>query len=408
MLNISIINQFASTPDLAGHSRQYDIASYLSSKGCKIRVYSSDFSLSQRKFTKLTKNQIIKMEIIENIEWYWLKVIPYKKNNLRRIFNLISFCFNLISILTAHSFIKNKKPDLIYASSPQLPAAFISLLFAKFINIPFIFEVRDLWPQVLIDQGSGNRENFLIRILKIFEIFLYKNSNHIFVLSENAIKYIKERGGRKITFLPNGPELKFFKYYALPKEINGFNLGRPFKILYTGAHGESNDLKNVLDAAKILDELPIEFNFIGDGTEKEKLQDYAKNFKNVNFFDPIPKTEIPSILATSDAIILSLKNIQVFKYGISPNKLYDAYAIGRPVISTVEGSINDEIRKYKVGVTCKGEDPRILSETIKELFYLPRKNRIQMSKNARLLSEQKYSREIINKKIYEIINNLIF
>ena len=402
MPNICIINQFANTPDLAGHTRQYEIANYFSSKGWGIKVFASDFNLSQRKFTKLKRERLYKKEKIRNIEWFWLRVFGYKKNNFRRIINMASFCLNLLIGLIVQYIIKQEKIDLIYASSPQLPAAFFALFFAKLIRVPFIFEVRDLWPQVLIDQRNEKRKSLMIIILKIFEKILYKFADHIVVLSNYSRNYIHKRGGKRISWLPNGPELNQFRYCELPKENYSFNKERPFRIIYTGAHGESNDLENVLNSAKLLSKFPINFILVGDGPEKKKLQDIGKDIKNVYFKDPIPKSEIPSLLETADAVLISLKELEVFRYGISPNKLYDAYAIGRPIISSVEGSINDEIIKYNLGVTCSGGKPKLLSEAIKKLFYLPREKRIEMSKNARLLAERIYAREIINIKLNEI------
>ena len=408
MNNICFVNQFANTPDSAGHTRQYEIANYFSKKGYNVQLYASDFNLSKRKFTKIKGLKLIKKENIDNIDWYWLKVISYKKNNYRRILNQISFCLNLIIILGFNHILQKKRIEIIYASSPQLPAAFISFLFSKLIGIPFILEIRDLWPQVLIDQNRGNQKSIFIFVLSILENILYKYSDKIITLSKNSKEYIQNKGGKNITWLPNGPELKYFKYSELPKEENKFSLKRPFKILYTGAHGESNDLNNIIETAKLLKELPIKFIFVGDGPEKFKLIESAKDMNNVIFKDPIPKKNIPLLLKEADAILISLKDIKVFKYGISPNKLYDAYAIGRPIISTVEGSVNEEINKYNIGVTCKPGAPKSLANSIKKLLNLSRKERTQMGKNGRLLAETIYSREIINQKLEDIIRKFNF
>ena len=400
---IWIINQFANTPDLAGHTRQYEISKYLVQKNWKVELFASDFNLSERKFKKLTKNQLLKTEKINGIKWNWLRVISYKKNDIKRILNMLSFCFNLSFIFLTKLIIKRNEVKIIYASSPQLPAAFVSLVFAKMLKIPFFFEVRDLWPQVLIDQTGVNNQNFLIKILKILEKKLYKYSDEIIVLSKNSIDYIKTRGGSNITWLPNGPDLTNFSFSELPYEGNGFNSERPFTIIYTGTHGESNDLINVVKAAELIQELPILFIFVGDGPEKNKLINISKKLNNIKFFDPIPKYKIPSFIANSDAVLISLKDVLVFKYGISPNKLYDAYAIGRPVITTIEGAINDEVNAYNLGVTCIAENPKLLAKSIKVLFDLPREKRSQMGKRARKLAEEIYSREIINKKLHNLL-----
>ena len=133
--------------------------------------------------------------------------------------------------------------------------------------------------------------------------------------------------------------------------------------------------------------------------------DLSRNQKNISFLDPIPKKDIPNFIKNADSILITLKNIPVFKYGISPNKLYDAYAIGRPVITNIPGSINNEVIKNNLGVTCSSENPNELAKAIIKLFNLPRKDRLNMGKRARVLAETIYSREIINKKFNIVLKN---
>ncbi len=404
-----VVNQFANTPDLPGHTRQYEISKFLVKNGWKINIYSSDFNLSKRKFTKLKNIQIFKKENIAGINWYWIRVFPYKKNNFRRYINIFSFCFLSTSILILHLIIKSFRKDnkiIIFASSPQLPAAFLTLLLAKLFKKKFIVEIRDLWPQIYIDNSSANKDSSFIKLLLKLESYIYKNSDKVIVLSKGSIDYVKRRGAKDVIWLPNGPSLEEFKYFNLPKETHTFSKKRPFKILYAGAHGAVNNLENIIKTAALLKSLPILFVFLGDGPEKIKLIKAAESLKNILFLDPISKTEMPNMIASSDAVLISLKDISLFKYGVSPNKLYDAYAVGRPVISSVGGLINREIENYKIGVTAPPDSPKKLSESIKDLYQTPRKEREQMSKRARALSEKIYSREIINLKYIDLLNHL--
>ena len=124
------INQFANTPDMPGHTRQYEIAKGLVEKGWLIDVYSSDFNLSERSYKRLNYYQLSIHEKINGINWFWIRVLPYSKNNWKRYLNLISFCIHLFFILIPKgilSFFSSNSPEIIIASSPQLPAAFISL-----------------------------------------------------------------------------------------------------------------------------------------------------------------------------------------------------------------------------------------------------------------------------------------
>ena len=151
MKNIWIINQYANTKNMPGHTRQYEIAKGLVTRGWETHVFASDFNLSSRKFFYLKKFQSCLRQKVDGINWLWLRVYPYKINDINRYINILSFTIHIFIRLVVKS-IYEKSPDIIFASSPQLPAAFICLIIAKILRKPFVIEIRDLWPQVLIEQ----------------------------------------------------------------------------------------------------------------------------------------------------------------------------------------------------------------------------------------------------------------
>ena len=407
---IWIINQFACTPDMPGGSRHHEIASFLVKKGIRVDIFASDYNLSKRKFLRLNEIEFVKTEINEGINWYWLRTFPYEINNWKRYLNLLSFCssflsFNLYKLITSlkSSFL----PDLIIGSSPQIISSFCGLMLAKFFKKPFIFEVRDLWPQVLVDLGGIDKNNILIRILSLIEYLLYKNSDCVVVLAKGAKDYVKKRGAENIFWLPNGPDLEKFKYVNHSNLNKTFTEENPFIIIYAGAHGKANDLENVINSAKLLQGYPIKILMIGDGPEKKDLILKAKNLKNIVFKKPISKKLMPKILSSSNAILISLRNVKLFQYGISPNKLYDAYALGKPVISTLKGSVNDEIKKNNLGLVCNPGEPNSLAKIIKKMYELPNNERKKMGLNGRNLAETIYSRDIINNRYFDLIQKII-
>ena len=176
MKEVLLINQFASIPEMPGHTRQYETALGFVKEGWKVTVFASDFNYTKREFLKLTGNKIFLKERISCINWVWLRVFPYKINNLKRIINLLSFCIILI-FFTSKKLIKNyflnNKKLIIIASSPQLPAAFFVMILSKLFRRPFILEIRDLWPQVLIDNGKSPNSLF-VKILSLMELLSYK------------------------------------------------------------------------------------------------------------------------------------------------------------------------------------------------------------------------------------------
>ena len=410
MPKIWIINQHANTPNMPGHTRQYEIANGLSKKDWNIELFASDYNISNRKFFFLKKNQISISQKTKKIIWHWLYAYPYKKNNWKRYLNIFSFSFHLFWRLgfkiVKYKFTK-EIPDIILASSPQLPAAFVGFIFAKLIKKPFVIEIRDLWPQVLIEQGGKNEKNLLIKLLIFMEKIIYKNASCVIVLAKGSITFVEKRGAKNVVWLPNGPDLKIFRQKKYPQEPKKFSFEYPFKIFYTGAHGEANALNVIIDAARLLINLPIQIIFVGDGPEKHKLIQYSNGLKNISFQDSVPKKDIPDLLKDAHAIILTLRGLKLFSYGVSPNKLYDAYAIGRPVITNVPGDINDEVNDNRLGFTSKSDNPRELSEAIRKLFFTGRSERILMSHRARKLAETIYSREKIIKKYDFLLNELV-
>ena len=409
MKSLWIVNQYANTINMPGHTRQRDLAVFFTKKDYKVTIFASDFNLSLRKYFKKNKKFFFKSEIEEKVNWIWLSCFDYKENNWRRYLNIFSFLANLLLNITFRLLIfREDKPDLIIYSSPQLPAAFFCLIISKLLKIPFIFEVRDLWPKVLIDVGLISEKSIIYKVLSYFESIIYKNSSCVVVLSKGCIKHVTKLGAKNVFFFPNGPDLKDFKYFPLPKEDKEFSVKRPFKIVYSGAHGRVNDLKTIIKAAYLLEKYHINFYLIGDGPEKLKIKNLALNLKNVFFDSSIPKKNMPKYLANSDAIIITLLGLELFKYGVSPNKLYDAYAIGRPVITTIPGIVNDEVEYFGLGVTAPPENPQILAKKIKTLYLKPRVEREAMSISARKVAERFYSREKISEEYIKIIEKFIF
>jgi glycosyltransferase involved in cell wall biosynthesis len=393
MPRLWLVNQFANTPDLPGHTRQYEVASGLVQAGWDVAVFASDFNLTQRRYRRLSGLQLWASEQPAGIRWTWLWVSPYRRNNWRRQLNMLSFCAHVMLHLLPLGVwcrLRGKGPDVLVASSPQLPAAWTCLWISRLLGIPYVAEIRDLWPQVLIDQGGKRSDSPMVRLLGAMERQVYAGAHSVVVLAKGAQAYVGERGARRCAWLPNGPDLVQFGAQPLPAD-DGI-----FAVLYAGAHGEANGLEHVIEAARQLEcSHPGAFCFqlIGDGPEKPQLIRQAAGLVSVVFEPPIPKQQMPARMVAADAVLLSLKDVPLFRYGVSPNKLYDAYALGRPVITTVPGAINTEVEQHQLGVTAPPGDPQALAAVVAALAALPRSQREAMGRRARQLAEGVYGRQ---------------
>ena len=407
MPRLWLINQFANTPELPGHTRQYEVAAGLVTYGWQVEVFASDFNLTQRLYRRLRFPSLWATEHPAGIKWTWLWVSPYRRNNWKRQLNMLSFCIHLALRLgpaVALGRLTRRAPDVILASSPQLPAAFTCLWIARLSGIPFVLEVRDLWPQVLIDQGGKSQRSSMVRLLAWMERQLYRQASRVVVLAKGAEAYVQERGARQTAWLPNGPDLELFA--PRPLLVNH----AVFSVLYAGAHGDANALDNVIAAARLLEQqqAPIRFRFVGDGPEKQALVQMSRDLKSVSFDQPVAKAEIPSLMAEAHAILLSLRDVPLFQYGVSPNKLYDAYALGRPVITTVAGAINAEVEEHCLGVTAPPGDPEALAAAILHLARTPHAELVAMAERAVQLAHSTYSRQRINAEYNALLRGVIF
>lgn len=402
MKKIYIINQFANTPDHPGHTRQYETAVRLVNKGWTVRVFCSDFNLNLRKYTS---NSFLKLfshrHLSPGLTWVSLFTTPYKSNNHWRILNQIFFAFHL----SLHLFIlflitpRHKHPRIIIGSSPQLPACFFVCLISKLFKIPFVFEVRDLWPQALIDLGSYSEVHPIIKTLSSMESYLYRNSSSTVVLSHGLIDYVKARGCNSVHWLPNGPDLSTFYPTPIPSKRQGLQL------IYAGSHGLANSLTTLIKSARLVYQVnpAIQFLLLGDGPEKASLISLAADLPNVKFLDPVPKSAMPLYYQHSDAVLVILSDTPLFRYGVSPNKLYDAYASGRPVITSVTGSINDEVLHNNVGLVAPSGKAQELAKAILNFSYLSITERQAMGDRAVQLATSTYNRDLVVDRLHKLL-----
>ncbi len=400
---IWIINQFANTPQLPGHIRQYELGKFLSEKDCSVTVFSSDYNLTKREYLKLKLPQLWQQETFDKLCWYWLYVTPYKTNNWRRYLNMLSFCVSLFLIG-----LFQPKPDLIIGSSPQILAALTAWVLAKIKGTKFYFEVRDLWPQTLIDVGGKSPDSLLVKLIGQIEKWLYEHSDRVIVLAKGSVDYVSKRGATKVSWLPNGPDIEDFRIDISPQKAKFLhNIPEDrFCLMYTGAHGDANALDAVVEAARILDKThPHTFLIllVGDGPEKASLMRQGSDISSLEFRDPIPKREIPQLLKAADGLIITLKDVPLFRYGVSPNKLYDYYAAGKPVIVGVGGSINQEVEEHQAGFTADPEDSDGLAKSIIKLSSLTPAEREEMGKRGQSLVVSTYSRITVANKLWNLI-----
>jgi len=260
-----------------------------------------------------------------------------------------------------------KDVDLVWGTSPPIFQGLTAWALARLKRVPFLFEVRDLWPAFAIQVGVL-RQPLLVRASEWLERFLYLRADRIVVNSPGFIPHVTARGGRNIEMVSNGTDVTMFNPNDDGIDFRkAHGLEGKFVALYAGAHGMSNDLGVVLQAAKRLAERPeIAIVLLGDGKDKPALVNLAAEMalQNVNFLPPVPKSGMSEALAAADACIAILKPIPL--YGtVYPNKVFDYMAAGRPVILAIDGVIREVIEKAGAGIFTPPGNPAALAEAIR-------------------------------------------
>ncbi|MFZ3341233.1 MAG: glycosyltransferase family 4 protein [Terriglobales bacterium] len=316
-----------------------------------------------------------------NVARTWLWPLPNRKAH-ERIRSYASFC-----VSSALRGLNLSKPDLVIGTSPQLLVALSAWWIARWKRVPFVFEVRDLWPESLAAVGAGAEGTALHRVLGGIAGFLYRRAHRIVVVTpafkDHLIRHWQVPAD-KISIVENGVETDLFRFdpaaAAIRKDLTHEDLpnaGR-FLVCYIGTMGMAHGLETLIAAAEELQTtLPnCLFLLIGEGAEKQRIMELAaaRGLANVTFLDQQPRQHIPALVSASDACLVMLKKSDLFKTVI-PTKLLEYMSCERPVIVAVDGQARQIVEEARAGVFVPPEDSHALAETVRALARNPEQRR---------------------------------
>ena len=332
----------------------------------------------------------------------WVYCAP-NKGFLRRVLNFLSFFFS--SFVLGGLF--TKRPDVVIGTSPQFFCAVAAWLLSRWKRAPFVFEVRDIWPQSAIELGAL-RNRHLIRVLEMIEQHLYRSATLIVVVAESTLPYLRERGidDNKIVVIPNGIDLRFLQSAvegpAEIREAHGWH--DRFLVSYIGTHGMSHALETVLATARQLKDHPdIHFVFIGEGAEKDRLLRLgtAAGLRNVTFLREQPRGSLPAFYRASDVGLVTLRRLPIFTK-VLPSKLFELMGAGCPIICSVEGEAAQLVERAGAGICIEPENPEALREAILRLRARPAE-RQTMGRSGEVFARTNYSRDALAKRYLEAL-----
>jgi len=396
-MNIWIFNHHALTPDMSGGTRHYDFAKVLVQRGHTVTIVASSFHYSKYKEMKEYSNKEYLQEIIDGVNFIWIKTPPYFGNGLARVKNMLSYTYKVLKIISK---LNLKKPDIIIGSSVHLFAVYVAYKLSQKYHTPFIMEVRDIWPQTLIDMGISKWHPFII-VLGWLEKYLYNKADKIISNLPYAFDHIGKFVSKdKFIWISNGVDLDNIIYLEKIET-------EKFTISYTGAIGVANNLTLLVDVAEALKEKKnIYFRIVGDGAEKLKLKELVKlkKLKNVSIEDSVAKNEVSNILQSSDILYFNLKDSPVFNFGISSNKLFDYMAAGRVVIFSTKAK-NNPIKDADAGYSIEPDTLKQLEQTIIDIYSLQQIDRNKIGKQSRVYVEKNYSMRVLTNKLEKLLED---
>jgi glycosyltransferase involved in cell wall biosynthesis len=330
--------------------------------------------------------------------------VPYTGNGPMRVLNWLSY-----AVMAFVHGLQGPRPDVIYGSSPHPLTPLVAFVLSRLRRSRFVLEIRDMWPQVLVEMGALSDRSVLNRVLRRLETFLYRRADATIALADGLKEQMVERGAvaDRTHVVPNAADPADFAAPGPRDQLRARYGLKGTVFAYTGAHRPANGLDAVLDtAAELLHEHPeVTFLFVGGGSEKPRLVERAaeEHLANVRFMDPVPKEEMPALLGAVDAGLLVFADKPIFARHMSANKLYDYMAAGLPVISAVPGEGARFIKQAGAGLTV---GPHELTDAVRTMLATTPEEREGFGRAGRCYISSHQSRTAMAAKLESILDEL--
>ncbi|MCD6322259.1 MAG: glycosyltransferase family 4 protein [Clostridiales bacterium] len=412
-MNILLIHQYFLEKEDAGGSRWNEMVKYWADQGNNIKVIAGmvhyatgkKYEKYHGKWTCTEKNFYRNVDVVRTHV-----SASYNRNFLGRLWAYFSF---VISGIWGGLFKAKGSYDIIIVSSPPLFVGIIAYILSVIKGVPFVFEIRDLWPESAIDTGVVTNK-LIIRFAYALEAFLYRKARLINVLTPAfRDKLINDKNVPKerIILIPNAAD------FALSDDLlNRFDaekfrkeqaLEGKFVVTYVGAHGVANHLIQLIQTAELLKETNVLFLLIGDGMEKKMLTEEVvkRKLNNVRFVDPVPKHEVFKYIIASDLGTAVLKRVDTFKT-IYSNKTFDYMACRKPVLMIIDGVSRELVETAKCGLYAEPENPEDIAIKIK-MYLNNSKQLVTHGQNGYAFAKQNFDRKVLAEKYLDALYTIV-
>lgn len=337
---------------------------------------------------RLAPHEKWRIEEIDGIRVVWLRTIHYTGNGMKRGMNMISNAWRSIQV----SRILDDKPDVVIGPSVPLGTGWAALKIAKMKGAAFVFEVRDVWPIALVDDGGLSNRSPVYYVFRYIEKLLYRKAQRISATMPFIFNHVEESGSNpdKVTWIPNGVNFERFSGYE------GYNGGKklPLVVMYVGGFGEAHDVISIVRTANIFQQkgnYKYRFVIVGNGVKRPECEREASANKlsNIEFRDSVAKSDVPRIQMESDILVACVTDSASYRFGLNLNKIFDYFASERPVIFSGKAP-NDPIPETGAGFSVPPEKPEAIVGALEKYLEMSPAERIEMGKRGRRWVEKEF------------------
>lgn len=409
-VNILYIDHYAGSNLHGMEFRPFLMAKRWVQAGHNVTIAASSFSHLRGQNPDLMGKKTLD-ETIDGVRFFWIYGNHYSGNGLDRVRNILSFVRGLTHY--QDKLVKRNKPDVVIASSTYPMDIYPAAKIAKKYNARLVYEVHDLWPLSPMEVGGMSRLHPFIQVMQRAENYAYANSDQVVSVLPNAKSYMMEHGltEDRFTYIPNGVEKDAWKLPENPEDARYYDLLHQFReegwflVGYAGAHSPSSALDSFVEAGKDLKGQKIKLVMVGQGPEKSRLQQKINDLDlrdTVESLEAVRRSQIPGLLNQFDALYIGIQKQPVFRYGISPNKLFDYMMAGKPIIYGIEYE-NNAVKKSGCGISIPSEDSSAIARAAIAIASVSEGQRRQMGKKGRAYVLENHEYDGLAKRFLEVL-----
>ena len=388
-LVIWFVNQYAGSPIHGMEFRHYELGRELVALGHTVVIISGSYS---HLFVRQpTTTGTYTVEDVDGLTYCWVKVPAYRRAmSTGRVLNMLMFMARLYRLPGR----RLPAPDAIVVSSPSLFPILPAERWARRWRARLVFEVRDIWPLTLEELGGLSAYHPLAVFMGWFEDRAYRVARAVVSVLPAARPHLESHGmaSSKLSVIPNGvsPDALLEPSTPIPPQVRAATDRHAFNVGFVGTLGSANALEALIGAARFLDGDDIGFVVVGQGSEEAHLRAFAADLTNVTFVGPVAKGDVPATLTGFDVCYVGYHRSALYRFGISPNKVFDYMAASRPIILAAAAA-NDPVRDAACGLTVEPDDAAALAGAIRSLRALTPSERARLGANGREYVERAHT-----------------